>query len=374
MPAQATAACSFSASAGIRRGGLARANSSTAAGVSRSSGAPGHDQFQHRPPTLRPRIGVLHRGSAKLFSRIFRPSDERPGPVVTPTSGVVSTGSTTVCGWSRQARPPVVSAGSTTDGALAPLDHRRPGVVSTGSTTELRRGLDRLDHRVAACGLDGLDHRGAAVVSTSSTTEAGSPPRGGSRRARPPRALGVVSTGSTTESTVVSTGSTTEGCTWSRQARPPRGGVPAAPTHARRRGLPTRGRSRGTGILERVTSLDPAIAGRLKRSADGLVPAVAQQHDTGEVLMLGWMDDEALARTLTTGRATYWSRSRGGVLGQGRHLRPRPVGQGGPARLRRRHPARPGRPGGRGLPHGRPHLLRRRRAARTGHQTTPPRP
>ena len=42
----------------------------------------------------------------------------------------------------------------------------------------------------------------------------------------------------------------------------------------------------------------------------GLVPAVVQQHDTGEVLMLGWMDDEALARTLTTGRATYWSRSR----------------------------------------------------------------
>jgi phosphoribosyl-AMP cyclohydrolase len=59
-----------------------------------------------------------------------------------------------------------------------------------------------------------------------------------------------------------------------------------------------------------VTSLDPAIAARLKRSTDGLVPAVVQQHDTGEVLMLGWMDDEALHRTLTTGRATYWSRSR----------------------------------------------------------------
>ena len=77
-----------------------------------------------------------------------------------------------------------------------------------------------------------------------------------------------------------------------------------------RAAVPTRGRWWATGILERVTSLDPAIAGRLKRSADGLVPAVAQQHDTGEVLMLGWMDDEALARTLTTGRATYWSRSR----------------------------------------------------------------
>lgn len=38
--------------------------------------------------------------------------------------------------------------------------------------------------------------------------------------------------------------------------------------------------------------------------------AVVQQHDTGEVLMVGWMDDEALHRTLTSGRATYWSRSR----------------------------------------------------------------
>ena len=57
-------------------------------------------------------------------------------------------------------------------------------------------------------------------------------------------------------------------------------------------------------------SLDPDIAARLKRSADGLVPAIVQQQGTGEVLMLGWMDDEALARTLTTGRATYWSRSR----------------------------------------------------------------
>ncbi|WP_067176986.1 phosphoribosyl-AMP cyclohydrolase [Microtetraspora niveoalba] len=58
-------------------------------------------------------------------------------------------------------------------------------------------------------------------------------------------------------------------------------------------------------------SLDPKIAARLKRTTDGLVPAVVQQYDTGEVLMLAWMDDEALHRTLTTGRATYWSRSRG---------------------------------------------------------------
>jgi phosphoribosyl-AMP cyclohydrolase len=58
------------------------------------------------------------------------------------------------------------------------------------------------------------------------------------------------------------------------------------------------------------SSLDPKIADRLKRTSDGLVPAIAQQYDTGEVLMLAWMDDEALHRTLTTGRATYWSRSR----------------------------------------------------------------
>ena len=60
-----------------------------------------------------------------------------------------------------------------------------------------------------------------------------------------------------------------------------------------------------------MSSLDPQIAALLKRDDAGLVTAVVQQHDTGEVLMVGWMDDEALHRTLTTGRATYWSRSRG---------------------------------------------------------------
>jgi len=60
----------------------------------------------------------------------------------------------------------------------------------------------------------------------------------------------------------------------------------------------------------RPSSLDPAVAARLKRDRDGLVAAVVQQYDTGEVLMLGWMDDEALHRTLSTGRGTYWSRSR----------------------------------------------------------------
>ena len=45
-------------------------------------------------------------------------------------------------------------------------------------------------------------------------------------------------------------------------------------------------------------------------NADGLAPVIVQQWDTLEVLMLAWMDAEALRRTLTEGRATYWSRSR----------------------------------------------------------------
>lgn len=44
--------------------------------------------------------------------------------------------------------------------------------------------------------------------------------------------------------------------------------------------------------------------------ANGLVPAIAQQHDTGEVLMMAWMTAESIAETLTTGQVCYWSRSR----------------------------------------------------------------
>jgi phosphoribosyl-AMP cyclohydrolase len=64
-----------------------------------------------------------------------------------------------------------------------------------------------------------------------------------------------------------------------------------------------------------MTSSVPAplpddLVGRLKRDRDGLFAAVVQEARSGEVLMLAWMDDEALSRTLATGRATYWSRSR----------------------------------------------------------------
>lgn len=64
------------------------------------------------------------------------------------------------------------------------------------------------------------------------------------------------------------------------------------------------------GTVTGTGTLDPRIAARLRRDRDGLVAAVVRQYDTGEVLMLAWMDDEALHRTLSTGRATYWSRSR----------------------------------------------------------------
>ncbi|MDZ7710568.1 MAG: phosphoribosyl-AMP cyclohydrolase [Roseovarius sp.] len=48
----------------------------------------------------------------------------------------------------------------------------------------------------------------------------------------------------------------------------------------------------------------------LTYDARGLIPAIAQEHETGEVLMMAWMNAEAVARTLETGRVTYWSRSR----------------------------------------------------------------
>ncbi|MBF0152795.1 MAG: phosphoribosyl-AMP cyclohydrolase [Magnetococcales bacterium] len=57
--------------------------------------------------------------------------------------------------------------------------------------------------------------------------------------------------------------------------------------------------------METLPNLDT-----LKFNADGLIPAIAQQHDTGEVLMMAWMNRNSLAETLRTGVACYWSRSR----------------------------------------------------------------
>jgi phosphoribosyl-AMP cyclohydrolase len=59
------------------------------------------------------------------------------------------------------------------------------------------------------------------------------------------------------------------------------------------------------------------ILDALKFDANGLIPAIAQQHDTGEVLMMAWMNREAAAETLRTGRVCYWSRSRGKLWRKG---------------------------------------------------------
>ncbi len=60
-----------------------------------------------------------------------------------------------------------------------------------------------------------------------------------------------------------------------------------------------------------------AVLDEVRFDAAGLVAAVAQQHDTGEVLMLAWMNRDALTETLATGRVCYWSRSRGALWRKG---------------------------------------------------------
>lgn len=64
-------------------------------------------------------------------------------------------------------------------------------------------------------------------------------------------------------------------------------------------------------------TVDPAILDAITFDAKGLVPAIAQQHDSGEVLMMAWMNREAVARTLSTGEVHYWSRSRAALWHKG---------------------------------------------------------
>ncbi|HVZ07043.1 phosphoribosyl-AMP cyclohydrolase [Rhodopila sp.] len=74
---------------------------------------------------------------------------------------------------------------------------------------------------------------------------------------------------------------------------------------------------------------DPAasVLAAIRFDANGLVPAIAQQHDTGEVLMMAWMNPDSIRETLATARVCYYSRSRGGLWrkgetsGQTQHLR-----------------------------------------------------
>ena len=82
-------------------------------------------------------------------------------------------------------------------------------------------------------------------------------------------------------------------------------------------------------MAEGIEVTDPiarALA-EIKWGPDGLVPAIAQQHDTSEILMVAWMNHDAVRASLTEGRACYWSRSRaklwrkGETSGQVQHLR-----------------------------------------------------
>jgi|SRR5262245_35429519 len=82
-------------------------------------------------------------------------------------------------------------------------------------------------------------------------------------------------------------------------------------------------------MAEEMEATDPIeqALNEIKFGPDGLVPAIAQQHDTGEILMTAWMNREAVRATLSEGRACYWSRSRaqlwrkGETSGQVQYLR-----------------------------------------------------
>jgi phosphoribosyl-AMP cyclohydrolase len=79
--------------------------------------------------------------------------------------------------------------------------------------------------------------------------------------------------------------------------------------------------------MNQITMHPDAVLAAVTFDANGLVPAIAQQHDTGEVLMMAWMNAEAVRETLATGRVCYFSRSRGRLWrkgessGQTQHLR-----------------------------------------------------
>ncbi|MBP1300218.1 MULTISPECIES: phosphoribosyl-AMP cyclohydrolase [unclassified Curtobacterium] len=63
-------------------------------------------------------------------------------------------------------------------------------------------------------------------------------------------------------------------------------------------------------MTDSTSTSTEAVLDRARFGADGLLPAVVQEESSKDVLMLGWMDREALRRTLTEGRVTFWSRSR----------------------------------------------------------------
>ena len=63
--------------------------------------------------------------------------------------------------------------------------------------------------------------------------------------------------------------------------------------------------------------MENALLAAIRFNNDGLIPCIAQQHDTGEVLMMAWMNRDAVVETLATGRVCYWSRSRAALWRKG---------------------------------------------------------
>ena len=124
------------------------------------------------------------------------------------------------------------------------------------------------------------------------------------------------------------------------------------------------GRCRGPSVRCAVMPTSTPIAhteaeiAAVAFDAAGLVPAIVQEESTGEVLMVAWMNEESLRKTLETGRTWFWSRSRQEYWCKGETSGDRQYVRAGVLRLRRRRPALHGRAGGpRRLPHGRALLL-----------------
>ena len=88
----------------------------------------------------------------------------------------------------------------------------------------------------------------------------------------------------------------------------------AGPIDGTASGTTVAGTTTGTTVAGTASDTDgpdtAAVLARVRFDDRGLVPAIIQQDGTREVLMMGWMDAEAVRRTLTTGRTTFWSRSR----------------------------------------------------------------
>ena len=103
-----------------------------------------------------------------------------------------------------------------------------------------------------------------------------------------------------------------------------------------------------------LATLDPT---QLKFDSAGLIPAIVQDADTGEILMMAWMNAESIGKTIETRTTWFWSRVPPGVLEQGRDLGQHAARQRGAGRLRRRRPAGEGEAGRARLPHRRAHLL-----------------